>query len=326
MRTSKSKVLSSSEGVQRYWTYGSSSIVPLMKTFLFRNSIVSPGRPITRLMKSRSGSSGYLKTMTSLRWISRIGSSARSSGVAAGPKTNLFTSRWSPISRLFSIDPVGILKAWTAQVRTNSARITAMTIDSKYSRTTDFFFSGLSAIRPYLQHRQERLLGDLDASHALHALLAFLLLLEQLSLARDVAAVTLGEHILAQRLHRLAGDDPAADRRLYRHLEHLPGNQLAHLRGERTPALVGHVAVHDHGERVDRLLVHQDVELDERRLLIAGDMVVERRVSARQRLQPIVELQHDFVERQLVGDEHAIRGEILDRFLHAALFLAQLQD
>ncbi len=42
------------------------------------------------------------------------------------------------MSRLFSIDPVGILKACTTQVRTKSARITAITIDSKYSRTVDF--------------------------------------------------------------------------------------------------------------------------------------------------------------------------------------------
>ena len=42
------------------------------------------------------------------------------------------------MSRLFSIEPVGILNAWTTQVRTNSARMTAMTIDSKYSRATDF--------------------------------------------------------------------------------------------------------------------------------------------------------------------------------------------
>ena len=38
------------------------------------------------------------------------------------------------MSRLFSIEPVGILKAWTTNVRMNSARMTAMTIDSKYSR------------------------------------------------------------------------------------------------------------------------------------------------------------------------------------------------
>ncbi len=36
------------------------------------------------------------------------------------------------------MEPLGILKAWTTKVRTNSARITAMTIDSKYSRADDF--------------------------------------------------------------------------------------------------------------------------------------------------------------------------------------------
>ena len=42
------------------------------------------------------------------------------------------------MSRLFSIEPVGILNAWTTKVRMNSARMTAMTIDSKYSRSVDF--------------------------------------------------------------------------------------------------------------------------------------------------------------------------------------------
>ena len=42
------------------------------------------------------------------------------------------------MSRLFSIEPVGILNACTTNVRMNSARMTAMTIDSKYSRTVDF--------------------------------------------------------------------------------------------------------------------------------------------------------------------------------------------
>ena len=47
------------------------------------------------------------------------------------------------MSRLFSIEPVGILNAWTTNVRMNSARMTAMTIDSKYSRTVDFLNSGI---------------------------------------------------------------------------------------------------------------------------------------------------------------------------------------
>ena len=51
-----------------------------------------------------------------------------------------------------------------------------------------------------LQHGQEGFLRDLDRADLLHALLAFLLLLEQLALARDVAAVALGDDVLAQRL------------------------------------------------------------------------------------------------------------------------------
>src|SRR3989337_1787314 len=77
------------------------------------------------------------------------------------------------------------------------------------------------ALRLLLQPKdgQERLLRDLDVAEALHALLAFLLLLQQLALARDVAAVALGEHVLAHGAHRLARDDAAADRGLDRHVE-----------------------------------------------------------------------------------------------------------
>ena len=39
------------------------------------------------------------------------------------------------MSRLGSIEPVGILNACTTKVRMKSARMTAMTIDSKYSRS-----------------------------------------------------------------------------------------------------------------------------------------------------------------------------------------------
>jgi len=108
------------------------------------SSIVSPARPMTRLMKSRSGFSGYLNTMMSPRLIPVIGSRARSAPETVGAKTNLFTSNWSPMSRFGSIDPVGILKAWTMKVLMNSARITAMTMDSKYSRTTDFLIGTLT--------------------------------------------------------------------------------------------------------------------------------------------------------------------------------------
>src|SRR6185369_17246786 len=76
-----------------------------------------------------------------------------------------------------------------------------------------------------LQHRKESFLRNFDRAHLLHALLAFLLLLEQLALAGDVAAVAFGDDILAQRLHVLARNDIGADGRLDGNVEHLPRDQ-----------------------------------------------------------------------------------------------------
>src|SRR3954453_17793274 len=62
-----------------------------------------------------------------------------------------------------------------------------------------------------VEDREERLLRDLDVADLLHPLLAFLLFLQELALAGDVAAVALGGHVLAQGRDRLAGDHAAAD-------------------------------------------------------------------------------------------------------------------
>ena len=64
-----------------------------------------------------------------------------------------------------------------------SARITAITIDSKYSRPVDFLNVVRHQSLPHLQHREKRFLRNVDLADALHALLALLLLLEQLALA-----------------------------------------------------------------------------------------------------------------------------------------------
>src|SRR5439155_7118940 len=65
---------------------------------------------------------------------------------------------------------------------------------------------------PDVQHGEKGLLRNFHGADLLHPLLALLLLLEQLPLARDVAAVALREHILAPRLHGLARDHARADR------------------------------------------------------------------------------------------------------------------
>src|SRR2546421_4892291 len=80
----------------------------------------------------------------------------------------------------------------------------------------------------HLQHGEEGFLRDFDFADALHALLALLLFFEELALARDVAAVALGEDVLAERLDGLARDDLVADGGLYRHFKKLARDELAH--------------------------------------------------------------------------------------------------
>src|SRR5207244_959125 len=88
------------------------------------------------------------------------------------------------------------------------------------------------------QRRDERLLGDLDPADALHAPLALLLTLEELALAGDVAAVALGDHVLAPGLDGLTGDDAPADGGLDGHVEELAGDELAEP-GRRLAAVSG---------------------------------------------------------------------------------------
>src|SRR5208337_1806933 len=106
-------------------------------------------------------------------------------------------------------------------------------------------------------------LGNIDAAHALHALFAFFLLLQQLALAADVAAVALGDHILTNGRDILASDDARADGGLEGDLEHLAGNQFAHASAEGTPAREGGVAVTNEAERVHGLTGDQEIHLDQ---------------------------------------------------------------
>src|SRR3990167_4691806 len=97
------------------------------------------------------------------------------------------------------------------------------------SNFTGAFLGSRNLLAVALQHGKEGFLRNLDLAELLHALLAFLLLLEQFLLARGVAAVALGQHVLAHGLHRRARDDLRADRSLDGHVEHLPRNQVLHL-------------------------------------------------------------------------------------------------
>ena len=84
--------------------------------------------------------------------------------------------------------------------------------------------------------------------------------------------------------------------------------------------------MHDDRERVDRIPGHQDIELDHRGCPVPGEVIVDRSVAPRHRLEPVVEIEHDLVEGHLVGEHHAIRSGVLETLLHPALFLEEFQN
>ena len=75
---------------------------------------------------------------------------------------------------------------------------------------------------------------------------------------------------------------------------------------------------------IDRLARDHDVELRHGRHPVAREMIVERSVAPRHRLQSVVKVEHDLVQRQLVLQHHARGADIFKTFLLAALFLDQL--
>src|SRR4051794_5164791 len=91
----------------------------------------------------------------------------------------------------------------------------------------------------HLERGNESLLWNLDLAELAHLLLAFLLLVEKLALARDVAAIAFGGHVLAQSGKRFARDDLAADCRLDRDLEHVARDELLELLAHHPAALFG---------------------------------------------------------------------------------------
>ncbi|PRD36405.1 UNVERIFIED_CONTAM: hypothetical protein NCL1_08904 [Trichonephila clavipes] len=176
-----------------------------------------------------------------------------------------------------------------------------------------------------LEHGQEGILRDFHAADLLHALLAFLLLLQQLLLARHVAAVALGEHVLAHGLDGLTRDDLRTDRGLDGDVEHLAGNQFLHFLDNGHAAVTGVVGVADHGQRIDALAVDEDVHARQAGSLEAAEGVVQRGVAARTGLQAVEEIEHDLAHGNVVGQRHLLAVE-QHALLRAATLLAELDD
>src|SRR5262249_25945674 len=175
-----------------------------------------------------------------------------------------------------------------------------------------------------LQDRHERLLRDLHRTHPLHPPFAFLLLLQQFAFARHVAAVALGEHVLAHRRDRLAGDHLTADGRLYRHLVQLARDDRLQLLRKAAALRLRLGAMCDDGKRVHSLAGDEDVDLHQLALAKADHLVVHRGVALGARLQLVVEVVDDLGERNLVLENDPVARPVLEVLELAAPVLAEL--
>ena len=79
-------------------------------------------------------------------------------------------------------------------------------------------------------------------------------------------------------------------------------------------------------QRIHRIAADQDIHLHHRRNPVPVHVVIERSIAARDDLQPVVEIQHDLVQRKFVGQHHARLGDVLEVHLAPALVFHQLQD
>ncbi len=84
--------------------------------------------------------------------------------------------------------------------------------------------------------------------------------------------------------------------------------------------------MHDGGESVDRFAVYQQIQLDQFGGAIAGVLVIHRSVTAGDALNLVVEIDQDFVQRQLAMEHDAPGIERLGVIHRAALLHDQLED
>src|SRR5450830_1809249 len=103
----------------------------------------------------------------------------------------------------------------------------------------------------------------------------------------DVTAIALGQNVLAQRLDVFSRNDGGANGCLNGHIEHLPGNQLAHLGSHRTTTELAVGAMDNNGQRIDSLTVDQHVDLDHIGRPVFLELIVHRGVTAGGRFETI---------------------------------------
>src|SRR3974390_3797809 len=94
----------------------------------------------------------------------------------------------------------------TRTARTSAALLSTCSIRAPARSAGGNLSPELRLIRVHFEGGDEGFLRDFDLAELAHLLLALFLLVEELALAGDVAAIALGRNALAERLDALARD------------------------------------------------------------------------------------------------------------------------
>src|SRR3546814_4542159 len=91
------------------------------------------------------------------------------------------------------------------------------------------------------------------------------------------------------------------------------------------PARFGCNPMDNHGQRVHGLCIHEDVHLDQITLTHTDLVIVEAGIAPADGFQPIVKIEHDFIEGQFISDL-CPAAHISEILLYAATLLTKLQE
>ena len=119
----------------------------------------------------------------------------------------------------------------------------------------------------------------LDRSDLFHALFTFFLSVKQLAFTGNIAAIALGDHVLAQRFNCLTRNNVGPNGRLNGDVKHLARDDFAHF-GHHGPApVLGLRAVHNDGQGINLFTVEQNVDLHHIGGAVFLEFVVHGRIA-----------------------------------------------
>ena len=104
----------------------------------------------------------------------------------------------------------------------------------------------------------------------------------------------------------------------------MPRDQILQLLDHGAAPRLGASAIDDDRQGIHRLVIDQERHLHQVARLVTDDVIVERGIAARDRLEAVVEIEHHLVQRQLV-DQHGARAGIGQGLLPPPPVLAELE-